>query len=182
MAYNDNAKKPFSNVTITGTGRLGEDPRKVSRDGVTPMVVMRVACQMRDIDRDGEVIERPEWYNLKIFGFRAEACLDNLHKGDEITFTGRAFPSDYVNRDGDEVEDIQITVDRIGKSIFPDRDEDFGGSRSEDDDDDLEDKPKKRSRGSSRRRGGSSRGSSRSRRSEASDGIDDDELYEDNLM
>lgn len=164
--------KPFQSETITGTGRLGDNPKKFSGDNAKfTAVSLRVASASRSLDRDGNPIDRTTWRNLKVFGYQADNALKTLHKGDKIHYRGRLSPTEYKNRDGDLVEGMDIIIDDISLAL----DSAPGGGFDDD------------SRGSSRGGGrssrseGGSRSRSRSRRNEEPEDQDIEDFEDDSL-
>ena len=122
-----------------------------------------------NVDRDGDVIKRADFYNIKLFGRDAELALTNLEMGDRIHFKGRVFPTEYVNRDDELVESVEINAD-MGEVYPAPLWESFDINNDEDDEDD---RPARRSRKSSKRKASKRR---RKEEEEAQDWDDDEDL------
>lgn len=164
-------KYPFSNERREGFGNLSQDPKKISgKNSKTTVVALTVAVNSQNVDRDGDVIERADFYNIKLFGRDADLALTNLEKGDRIHFKGRVFPTEYVNRDDELVESVEINAD-MGEVYPAPLWESFDTDNGDEDDED--DRPARRSRKSSKRKASKRR---RKEEEEAQDWDDDEDL------
>lgn len=165
-------KYPFSNERREGFGNLSQDPKKISgKNSKTTVVALTVAVNSQNVDRDGDVIERADFYNIKLFGRDADLALTNLEKGDRIHFKGRVFPTEYVNRDDELVESVEINAD-MGE-VYPAPLWESFDTNNDDDEDDEDDRPARRSRKSSKRKASKRR---RKEEEEAQDWDDDEDL------
>lgn len=135
MAYQNNGPRPFSNAQITVRGNLTGDPRQVSRTE-NAMAVFSIAVNSRSVDKNGDVMERPTYYNCRAFGYTAEAIMDNFHKGSAVVATGKLYPGDYTNKEGETIKQDDLQIDTIAAAIFKDGGNDDNGSK----------KPRRRSR------------------------------------
>lgn len=164
-------KYPFSNERREGFGNLSQDPKKISgKNSKTTVVALTVAVNSQNVDRDGDVIKRADFYNIKLFGRDAELALTNLEMGDRVHFKGRVFPTEYVNRDDELVESVEINAD-MGEVYPAPLWENFDTTDDEDDD-----QPARRSRKSSKRKATKRR---KQEEEEAQDWDDDEDLDED---
>lgn len=164
-------KYPFSNERREGFGNLSQDPKKISgKNSKTTVVALTVAVNSQNVDRDGDVIKRADFYNIKLFGRDAELALTNLEMGDRVHFKGRVFPTEYVNRDDELVESVEINAD-MGEVYPAPLWENFDTTDDEDDD-----RPARRSRKSSKRKATKRR---KQEEEEAQDWDDDEDLDED---
>lgn len=165
-------KYPFSNERREGFGNLSLDPKKISgKNSKTTVVALTVAVNSQNVDRDGDVIERADFYNIKLFGRDADLALTNLEKGDRVHFKGRVFPTEYVNRDDELVESVEINAD-MGEVYPAPLWENFDTTGDDEDDD----RPARRSRKSSKRKSTKRR---KQEEEEAQDWDDDEDLDED---
>ena len=105
-------KYSFSNERREGFGNLVFPPKKISgRNSKVTVVALNVAVNSQNVDQDGDVIDRADFYNIKLFNRDAELALANLDKGDRIHFKGRVFPTEYINKDDEIVESVEINAD-----------------------------------------------------------------------
>ena len=70
-------------ITVTVTGRLGDDPRPfTTRDG-TPGVELRLALDLPSRTPGGDSITR--WVKVTAFGLLASRTAESVRKGDRVT-------------------------------------------------------------------------------------------------
>ena len=174
-------KGSFSNEKIFGFGNLTRDPIKLSgAKASTTAVALNVAANSQSYNRDGELIERTEFRNIKVFGRDADMAYANLQKGDRIHYGGRVFPDEYQNKEGELVESIVINAEPGEVYAAP-----FWENREvvEDDEDDDETPSRSRKRSSSRK--SSKAGSSRRRKRQVEEDVaewdDEEELDDEDL-
>lgn len=168
----------FSNERKEGFGNLTRNPKKISGDNAkTTVVVLNVAVNSQNVDRDGDVIERVNYYDIKLFGRDAELSYANLNKGQRIHFAGDVFPTEYENKDGDIVETVEIRAGRNEVYAAP-LWESFDTDVDRDDEDEDE-KPARRSRSASKKKSSSARRSRRAADEDEAEDWDDEEELED---
>lgn len=185
-------EKPYLPITITTEGFVAKEPKEISRPGAKmSVVVTTIAVDSFSSTVDG-IEKYTSWYDLKFFGKKAEAALNNIRKGQVVFVEGRLALIPYETRDGNTGINQEIQVDKIGVSIHAGSGV-VGEGNSHGDSEEEDRVPKgrsqgrKRSSGSGRRKasgGRSTRG--RSNRSQAepedtNDDFDDDinDLIED---
>lgn len=75
--------------SITIVGNLGQDPERRSyttSEGEQPLAVLSVAVSKPP--RGGQD-QKPDWFDVKVFGRQAEPCLQYLEKGRTVAVRGR---------------------------------------------------------------------------------------------
>lgn len=168
----------FTNEYRSGFGNLTRNPKKISGSNAkTTVVVVDVAVNSQNVDRDGDVIERVDYYNIKLFGRDAELAYVNLSKGDRIRFGGSVYPTEYINKDDEIVESVEI---RAGfGDVYPAPLWDSFDTSSVDDDEDDEKLSRRERRSSSAKKKSSAKRSRKYDEDEAEDWDDDEELDDD---
>jgi len=83
-----------------GLGNLGADPELRFTQNATAVLNLRLACNERRKDRDGNWSDHVEWVSVVLWGKRAEALGKILRKGSSIMVEGSLRTSDYEARDG----------------------------------------------------------------------------------
>ncbi len=102
--------------TLTVVGRLGADPDLKFLDSGTSVAKMSVANTQRMKDKDGNYSDRETiWYRVELWGKAGEAATDALHKGDLVIVNGALFQSSWTNKNGEEVRDMVIRAEHVGK-------------------------------------------------------------------
>ncbi|HEX8802109.1 MAG TPA: single-stranded DNA-binding protein [Terriglobales bacterium] len=70
-------------------GYLGKDPEMKYTPGGTAIATFTIASTERWKNSASEPQEHTEWFNIKVFGKRAEVVAERLHKGSRIFLEGR---------------------------------------------------------------------------------------------
>ena len=68
-------------ITVTVTGRLGDDPRSFTTHDGTPGVELRLAIDLPG--RSGDTITR--WIKVNAYGLLASRTAESVRKGDRVT-------------------------------------------------------------------------------------------------
>jgi len=183
MASDDQYEGTYTNFhggTIEGT--LGKDPKRISGDGRTACVILRVAVKSKG--RNGEATG---WMDVKTFGRLAENCEKSFSSGDRVVAFGSIEFEDYQDK-----TNLIMNARAVGASLFFNTVEinsDGGGngggssrssSRRSDDDEDDRRSSRRRSdddedRGSRRRRDDDDEEDTGRRSRRRSDDNDDEE-------
>jgi single-strand DNA-binding protein len=99
---------------VTIVGRLTRDPELRSLPSGTSVLQMGVACNGRQKDETGNWIDKPNFFDVKVFGNQAETLSQHLSKGRRIGVDGRLEWSSWEASDGSgkrsKVEIIAQTV------------------------------------------------------------------------
>jgi single-strand DNA-binding protein len=134
---------------VTLVGRLTRDPELRHLPSGSPVLQMGLAVNGRQKDEGGNWIDKPNFFDVKVFGNQAEMLAQHLSKGRRVGIDGRLDWSSWEAQDGSKrskVEVVAFTVqflDSRGESggereyvpagdIAADR-SDFGPSSADDD-------------------------------------------------
>lgn len=95
-------------ISASIRGRLGREPepRQTERGGRMVLCSLIVEVNRHGADRD------VEWIKIGAFGAPAEALL-RLHKGDQVTATGKLTRRRFTARDGSERTAWVVNADSI---------------------------------------------------------------------
>jgi single-strand DNA-binding protein len=114
------------NVVVV-TGNLTRDPELKSTSGGTAVCKLRVAVNSRRRDQGGEWVDKPNFFDVTVFGAQGENCANYLSKGRPVAVEGRLEWSEWDASDGSgkrsKVEIIANSVQFLGS-----RDGSGGGS------------------------------------------------------
>ena len=95
---------------ITLHCNLTRDPEQIGTTGCK----MRVANNQREKSKSGEWEDRANYFDVVIFGGRADACLKHLSKGSEVVVLGRLRWSEYLDKTTDKKrESISIFANEV---------------------------------------------------------------------
>ena len=108
-----------SNInTVVVTGNLTRDPELRHTGGGTSVCGMRVAVNSRRKDGSGNWIDKPNYFDVTVFGAQGENCANYLSKGRPVAIEGRLDWSEWEAKDGSgkrqKVEIIANTVQFLG--------------------------------------------------------------------
>jgi single-strand DNA-binding protein len=87
------------NVVVI-TGNLTKDPELRHTGGGTAVCELRVAVNGRRKEANGEWVDKPNFFNVTVFGGRAEAVVQHLSKGSGIGVEGRLDWQEWDATDG----------------------------------------------------------------------------------
>jgi single-strand DNA-binding protein len=123
-----------SNVNVAViTGNLTRDPELRHTGGGTAVCELRVAVNSRRKDgTTGEWVDKPNFFDVIVWGAHGENCATYLAKGRPVAIEGRLDWREWEAKEGggkrQAVQIIANTVQFLGsKEGGPDRSEDNGG-------------------------------------------------------
>jgi single-strand DNA-binding protein len=108
-----------SNVNVVViTGNLTADPELRATGGGTPVCELRVAVNSRRKDQSGQWVDKPNFFNVTVFGGQGENCANYLSKGRPVAIEGRLDWREWEAKDGSgkrqAVQIIANTVQFLG--------------------------------------------------------------------
>jgi single-strand DNA-binding protein len=136
---------------VTIVGRLTRDPELRQLPSGTFVLQLGVAVNGRQKDDAGNWIDKPNFFDVKVFGNQADTLNTHLSKGRRIGVDGRLDWSSWEAQDGSKRSKVEIVAQSVqfldsrgegggeGERQFVPAaatagNEDFGGSASSDDD------------------------------------------------
>lgn len=117
----------FNRITIVGY--LGRDPELRYTPQGTAVCNFSVATTERRKDRSGEFQDVTTWFNVSLWGTRAESSSQYLSKGKLVYIEGRLTQREYQDRDGNTRASLDVNASDL-QFIGP-RGEDSPSSRGE---------------------------------------------------
>lgn len=87
------------NVVVV-TGNLTKDPELRSTGGGTSVCGLRVAVNSRRKDGSGNWIDKPNYFDVTVFGAQGENCANYLSKGRPVAVEGRLDWREWEAKDG----------------------------------------------------------------------------------
>jgi single-strand DNA-binding protein len=95
-------------------GRLTRDPELRSTAGGTSVCRLRLACNTSWRNKDtGEFDERPNFFDVTVFGASGEACARFLAKGRAVAVDGRLEWHEWETTDGERRQSVGILADSV---------------------------------------------------------------------
>jgi len=91
-----------SNINVVViTGNLTRDPELRSTGGGTPVCDLRVAVNSRRKNgQTGEWVDKPNYFDVTVWGAQGENCANYLSKGRPVAVEGRLDWSEWEAKDG----------------------------------------------------------------------------------
>ncbi|HJZ36837.1 MAG TPA: single-stranded DNA-binding protein [Solirubrobacterales bacterium] len=90
-----------SNVNVVViTGNLTKDPELRSTGGGTSVCEMRVAVNSRRKDQSGQWVDKPNFFDVVVFGAQAENCASYLSRGRPVAVEGRLDWREWEAKEG----------------------------------------------------------------------------------
>ena len=132
-------------------GNLTRDPELRHTGGGTPVCSLRIAVNSRRKDSaTGEWADKPNYFDVSVFGNQAESCNQYLAKGRPVAIDGRLEWREWEAQDGTKRQAVEIIADNVqflggrdstageGNQFVPasvssGSDADFAGSPADDD-------------------------------------------------
>ena len=82
------------------TGNLTRDPELRSTPSGTSVCGLRVACNTRRKDASGQWVDKPNFFDVTVWGAQGENCAQYLSKGRPVAIDGRLEWREWEAKDG----------------------------------------------------------------------------------
>jgi single-strand DNA-binding protein len=105
-----------SNINVVViTGNLTKDPELRSTGGGTSVCELRVAVNSRRKDgATGEWVDKPNYFNVVVFGAQGDNCANYLSKGRPVAVEGRLDWREWEAKDGGgKRQAVQIVANSV---------------------------------------------------------------------
>ena len=114
-------------------GNLTRDPELRSTPNGTSLCRLRVACSTSWRNKDtGEYDERPNYFDVTVFGASGEACARFLGKGKPVAVDGRLEWHEWTTAEGEQRQAVGILADSVQFLAARQRPQDDEGELAED--------------------------------------------------
>jgi single-strand DNA-binding protein len=96
------------------TGNLTRDPELRSTQGGTSVCSLRVAVNTRRKDQStGEWVDKPNYFDVTVWGMQGENCAQYLSKGRPIAVDGRLEWREWQDQQGNKRQSVDIIADSV---------------------------------------------------------------------
>jgi single-strand DNA-binding protein len=95
---------------VTLVGRLTRDPELRHLPSGSPVLQMGLAVNGRQKDEGGNWIDKPNFFDIKVFGNQAEMLAQHLSKGRRVGIDGRLDWSSWEAQDGSKRSKVEIVA------------------------------------------------------------------------
>lgn len=94
------------------TGNLTRDPELRQTHGGTAVCAMRIAVNTR-IKRDGSWTDKPNYFDVTVWGGQGENCAQYLSKGRACAIQGRLDWREWEDKEGNKRQAVQIVAETV---------------------------------------------------------------------
>jgi single-strand DNA-binding protein len=103
-----------SNVNVVViTGNLTRDPELRHTNGGTAVCELRVAVNSRRKDQSGNWVDKPNFFDVVVWGAQGENCSTYLAKGRPVAIEGRLDWREWEAKDGGKRQAVQIVANTV---------------------------------------------------------------------
>ena len=96
------------------TGNLTADPELRSLPSGMSVCSMRIACNTRRKNAStGEWEDKPNYFNVTVWGAQGENCAQYLSKGRPVAIDGRLEWSEWESQDGGKRSKVEVVADTV---------------------------------------------------------------------
>jgi single-strand DNA-binding protein len=94
-------------------GNLTKDPELRHTPSGTAVCSLRVAVNSRRRDESGQWVDKPNYFDVSIFGNQAESSAQYLSKGRPVGIDGRLDWREWEAQDGSKRQAVQIIAESV---------------------------------------------------------------------
>ncbi|HEY7965406.1 MAG TPA: single-stranded DNA-binding protein [Solirubrobacteraceae bacterium] len=95
-------------------GNLTRDPELRTTAGGTSVCRLRVACSTSWRNKEtGEIDERPNYFDVSVFGASGEACARFLAKGRPVAVDGKLEWHEWTTSEGESRQAVGVLADSV---------------------------------------------------------------------
>lgn len=98
---------------VVMTGNLTRDPELRSTASGVSVCSLRIACNTRRKGPNGTWEDKPNYFDVTVWGAQGENCARYLSKGRPIALDGRLEWREYEDRNGQRRQAIDIIADSV---------------------------------------------------------------------
>jgi single-strand DNA-binding protein len=107
------------------TGNLTRDPELRSLPSGTSVCKLRVAVNSRRKDQSGDWVDKPNYFDVTVWGAQGENCSTYLSKGRPVAVDGRLDWREWEAQDGTKRQSVEIIAESV--QFLGSRDGNAGG-------------------------------------------------------
>ncbi len=94
-------------------GRLTRDPELRSIPSGTPVCDLRIASNSSHKEPDGEWSDRPNFFDVSVFGTRGETVATYMRRGSRVCVDGRLSWREWETSDEQKRQSVSIVADHV---------------------------------------------------------------------
>jgi single-strand DNA-binding protein len=114
-------------------GRLTRDPELRALPSGTSVCALRIACNSVRRDPAGDFTERPNFFDVSVFGAAGESVANYMRRGGRVAIDGRLEWREWETAEQQKRQAVSVVADTVQFLDGP-KDRSDGGDEEEDDD------------------------------------------------
>jgi len=95
------------------TGNLTRDPELKHLPSGTALCSLRIAVNTRRKDESGQWTDKPNYFDISVWGAQGENCAQYLAKGRPIAIDGRLEWREWQDKEGNTRQNVEIVADSV---------------------------------------------------------------------
>ena len=95
------------------TGNLTKDPELRTLNSGTSVCELRIAVNSRRKDQSGNWVDKPNYFDVTVWGAQGENCSTYLVKGRPVAISGRLEWREWQNDNGDKRQAVEIIAETV---------------------------------------------------------------------
>jgi single-strand DNA-binding protein len=95
------------------TGNLTRDPELRTVGSGTSVCSLRIASNTRRKDSNGDWVDKPNYFDITVWGAQGENCATYLQKGRPVAVDGRLEWREWQDKDGNKRQSVEIVADSV---------------------------------------------------------------------
>src|SRR5271156_2741928 len=103
----------FSINRVVLVGRLTRDPELRALPSGTSVCSLRIACNSSRRDGDGEFVERPNFFDVSVFGASGESVSHYMRRGSRVAVDGRLEWREWETAEQERRQAVSIVADTV---------------------------------------------------------------------
>lgn len=103
----------FSINRVVLVGRLTRDPELRALPSGTSVSGMRLACNSYRREPDGELTERPNFFDVSVYGGAAESVARYMRRGSRVAIDGRLEWREWETTEQQKRQAVSIVADTV---------------------------------------------------------------------
>jgi single-strand DNA-binding protein len=103
----------FNVNRVVIVGRLTRDPQLRALPTGSNVCELRIACGSRHREPDGEYGERPNFFDVSVFGAQAERVATYMSKGSQVAIDGRLSWNEWETAEGAKRQAVSIVAETV---------------------------------------------------------------------
>jgi single-strand DNA-binding protein len=103
----------FAINRVVLVGRLTRDPELRALPSGTSVCSLRIACNSSRREADGEFTERPNFFDVSVYGAAGESVSRYMHRGSRVAIDGRLEWREWETAEQERRQAVSIVADTV---------------------------------------------------------------------